>query len=393
MLSPHWCYAAAFSAALLAYTLGWSDLYPDLSASLFIFLLLTLLLHGILGWRLKPNARRPLNYSPAFSPVIITLALYILWIFEFVYAGGIPLAMILLRQPFDYRLFGVPSLHVALVTFSSFYTLVLFRELLHDRNKLLLALFAMNLAAGLLIYNRGMVIFELAGCVLLYFNNNIKFSWRTASLFAAGVIAAAWLFGAMGTIRVSAEAHRPYDNRLFMDTGGASYTFRQSGIPGEFFWDYVYLTSPIANLQENINKTTPPPAHVTTVLEFINNELLFDFISKRINRLFDIERPPEHLIVGPFNVSTVYSGSYSHLGWTGMICMALFVAFLPYGYQSMLRHTPRYADVGMATLGSLFLFMVFDNTLRFTGLGFQLVYPFVFPLLEQIHLRMKKRIP
>lgn len=88
------------------------------------------------------------------NAVNITLVIYALWVAEFVYAGGVPLIQILLTRSYDYKTFGIPTLHVFVVTFSSFYTIFLFQQYLGNRSVRVLLLFIINLSAALLIYNR-----------------------------------------------------------------------------------------------------------------------------------------------------------------------------------------------------------------------------------------------
>jgi hypothetical protein len=131
----------------------------------------------------------------------------------------------------------------------------------------------------------------------------------------------------------------------------------------------------------NVNTYSVKPITISRIAEYINNEWLFESISKRINKFAGVERENENTIKDPFNVSTVYSRSYSYLGWLGIIMMSLFVLIVPIAYLKMIRTSP-YQIVAVATLCSTYLFLTYDNTIRLMALGFQLVYPLVFPLIE-----------
>jgi hypothetical protein len=192
----------------------------------------------------------------------------------------------------------------------------------------------------------------------------------------AGVLILLFIFGLLGSLRGSNESrNKTYSNEGFLKTGRASASFRNSPLPAEFFWSYIYLTSPIANLQNNINYYKPAPPTLPKVLDWLNNEILFDFISKRINSLTGNEREPERNIPGPFNASSVYSRSFSYLGWTGLLLMATVIILIPVVFYRILPPTSPFFLTGLSILNTIFLFMVFDNTIRFTGLSFQLVYP------------------
>jgi hypothetical protein len=87
------------------------------------------------------------------------------------------------------------------------------------------------------------------------------------------------------------------------------------------------------------------------------------------------EPEPEINIQGPFNASSIYSRSFSYLGWPGLLLMALLIVVVPLVFYKTLPPTSPFFLTGLCILNTMFLFMVFENTIRFTGLSFQLVYP------------------
>ena len=321
MVNPHWCYVISFLGALVVYQFGWSKLYPTLTSVTLFFISVTIITHLFLGWIWK---KKELSYPSAtqhVSPGIITCFLYLLWTIEFIYEGGIPLVKIILQQPFNYRLFGVPSLHVFNVTFTSFYAVFLFHLYLTSKRKINLILFLVNLSAALLIYNRGMFIFILTASLFVFLTTVQIRLFRFSFMGVVLAIALLYIFGMLGNIRESAESKTNYNADIFMELGQPTERFSNSFVPKEFFWSYIYISSPIANLQTNIN--APRDNTSNYFWQLINNEMIFDFISKRINSRLGWERIKDHTIPGPFNVSTVYSKSFSYLGWWGLIFIAL----------------------------------------------------------------------
>jgi hypothetical protein len=282
---------------------------------------------------------------------------------------------ILLNQPYNYLLFGVPSLHVFAVTFSSFYTVYLFHLYRSEKNKVILFLFLVNLAAGILIYSRAMIIFNLSSCVAIYLIEIRRLSLRQIFIAMAGVFLIFYVFGVLGSLRVSRIAGKKYTNENFLSLGKATPSFRNSFIPSEYFWFYFYTSSPIANLQHNINTYPVKPTTVSTVLNWFNNEVVMDFASKRINTLTKAEREREHRIPGPFNATSIFSRSYSYLGWWGLLAMTVVLLIIP---VLLIKVVPVHSPFFLTTVGllcTIFLFAVYDNTIRFTGLSFQLAYP------------------
>lgn len=397
MISPFICYCVSFVFVVLFYSLGWSELYPKLSYSVMLFLLGTVVVHGVCHWLLMNNAsnwglareRRAMTVAHKLPVVAITIFIYILWIVEFIYEGGIPLVKILLHLPYNYRLFGVPSLHVFVVTFSSFFTIYLFHLWRSERSKLVLILYIINLSAALLIYSRAMLFFNITGSIIVYLMSLKRIPYNRILLIIVIVIPMLYVFGVLGSLRMSREAKEIYNNENFMNTGKATEAFRQSFVPKEYFWTYIYVSSPLANLQYNIDRNPDP---VFTGRSFFwggVNETLPDFITKRIHRLRDTGPPKEYRIAYSFNVSTIYSRSYSYSKWPGMMLMAVFIIILPWLFLKVIDRQSDFFVTGWAILCTMYFFMSYDNTIRFTGLSFQLVYPIAFGYWEK-YLRKKE---
>ncbi|HTH54906.1 MAG TPA: hypothetical protein VL728_02595 [Cyclobacteriaceae bacterium] len=388
MINPYVTYILGFAVSLLVYQFGWSEIYPPIRASLLLFLVVTFIAHFSLSriWNKKKWGVDQKIPSAKFNPTLVTCFIYALWAADFVYEGGIPLVKILFDLPYDYRQFGVPSLHVFTVTFASFYTVYLFYLFLKTKERIMMVLYFVNFFAAVLIYSRSMLFFNLVSCVFLYLLTLEKIPYRQILLVSPAVILLFYFFGVVGTKRVSFESRVSYNTTLFLDNGKATAQFRSSFIPKEFFWPYFYMSSPMANLQVNINTYQVKPITVSRILEYINNELLFESFSKRVNSFFGIAREKENVIKEPFNVSTVYSRGYSYLGWLGMTITALVVLFLPLLYLKLVRHNP-YQLIAVAILCTTYLFLSYDNTIRLMALGFQLVYPILFPMAEKVFVK------
>jgi hypothetical protein len=380
MINPYFCYAFAFTLGLVAYSFGFSDLYPALSLPVLVFLttnILLFILFGSIVWRKQKIFFVEIQNKRNNCPLLITIFIYSLWSIEFFYEGGVPLIKILSGEPYNYRIFGVPSLHVFVVTFSSFYTIFLFHLYIAQRRRTIFLLFFLNLIAAILIYNRGMLFFNLSAVLSLYLIYKGTITIKQQFVIAVSVVLIFFLFGVMGAIRTTREAKRNYSNDPFLHLGGASQSFKESIVPNEFFWSYVYISSPLANVQNNIDTYVVDEIGVTSFVEWFNNEVLPDFISKRINSITHIERKKVNTIPGPFNASSILCRSYSYLGWTGIVIMVVLISIIPVIFFKLLPTNSPFFLTGLAILNTMFLFMVFENTLTFTGLSFQMTYPII----------------
>jgi hypothetical protein len=386
MINPHFCYILGFLFSMAVYQLNWSDAYPRLEWSLVVFLTITLIAHLLSGlaWKRKlmdQSVRPAREGKPLASPVVVTSLLLLLWFVNFLHEGIVPLINVIFKIPFDYKIFGTPVLHVFVVTFTSFYCLYLLDNYLRSKNQRTLQLYALNFLPAILVFSRSMMLFILATSFFLYLLHLRSIQYRWLFLLFPLSLLLLYLFGVLGTIRVSFEAQTTYDERIFLDVGSASESFRNSKKPKEFFWPYIYISSPLANLQTNIKTYPVRPITTALVLEYMNNEWLVESLSKRFNHWAGIQRESERTIKEQFNVSTVYSRSYSYLGWWGMIATAAMLLVVPVLYLKLIPD-PHYQRMGIALMCTTYLFLCYDNTIRLMALGFQLIYPILFSLAE-----------
>ncbi|HCW08374.1 MAG TPA: hypothetical protein DGG95_13520, partial [Cytophagales bacterium] len=272
IINPHICYILGFLVSILVYQLGWSDVYPPLSISLLIFLGVTIASHFFSSYQWKKSvasASFKKSERAKINPWLITVVVYFLWTLDFFHEGGIPLIKILTHQPYDYKQFGVPSLHVFTVTFASFYCIYLLYFFLNTKQRHYFLLYIINMSASFLIYSRSMLFFNLASSFFLYLILLKQIPLRIIYIGTPVVLVLFYFFGMVGTKRVSEESGVLYDHNLFLDNGRATKEFRESKIPKEFFWSYFYISSPLANLQVNINTYKVKPITVTRILEYV----------------------------------------------------------------------------------------------------------------------------
>ena len=141
LINPYTIYFISFTFGLLLYAFHWSGYFPPLEPPLLTFLCISFCVCLSIAWFIYKKNRPFITIAPTPATkqiATITLINYILWMIEFIYAGGIPLLFILFGKSFNYRTFGVPTLHVFVVTFSSFYTSYLFHAFLASRKRIIL---------------------------------------------------------------------------------------------------------------------------------------------------------------------------------------------------------------------------------------------------------------
>lgn len=352
LINPFVGYAAGFSVALAVYSLGYSDLYPPLQPSLEWFLLVTCAICVILGY-----ATRRTSYPAAFDPesirmhVGIFVALAVTFSIELVANNGIPLLLIAGGADVSYLDFGIPVLNVAFQAFCYFYSVYWFDLYLLGRGRMFLAFSGSAFITSLLTFNRGAFIITLLALIGVYVQRR-GFRRRLLVGFAVLFAIILWGFGFLGDIRT----HGTTGESVILSVGDASDKFRNSNIPTELFWPYLYTSSPLANLQLNV---TDRVAQDSPWL-YAALELLPDFVSKRLVSDADMAASLPILITPQLTVCTMYGRAFALLGWLGVcISFAYFVA-ISYLCLRALKGS-KYLVAATGILTSIAFLGIFDN--------------------------------
>ena len=398
MINPYFIYILSFLAVIIAYQFKWSNLYPDLGLSLLLFLGSSMMIAYFFGKIFVKQKIVIFNKIHYKKPVeLITYGVLVGYALEFLYHRNFPLLALITKTQLSYTEFGIPTFHVFLVTFNSFFSLYLFQLLLSEtKNRIKTLLFyILTLIPSILILNRGMLLMILMSCAFIYlikYQSKITLKKITGLTILAVLVL--YFFGVVGNMRVNNSYQSNtslFDNSLFMHIGGASDEFRESVIPKEFFWAYIYISSPLANLQETINNFSfEKDVNFFDSFVFTITQTLPDFISKRIVPVYNIEVPDVIQITPELNVSTAFAQPFVILGWVGITFYTLFAFLFAFFYILLLKKmNSQYIIIGMALMNSIFVFTTFSNMFSFTGLSFQLVYPVIFSLFNGKKLNPK----
>lgn len=369
MFNPNYIYTFIFVVVVAMYQLGWSNLYPKLTTPLLVFLIATILINFAFGFfvnrfnklRFKIIETKEKNGNSW----IVILILLILW--------GID------------KFFGdIPTIHILLITFTSFYSIHVFSRYLREKTKnLFIGFIILFLTVSLLGTFRILIFFNLITFLLtyIYIRDPLK-SLKGKLVVMGSVISILYIFGYLGN-NLKGESYN--DGELILTIGEASDGFRESIVPNEFFWTYLYASSPLANLELNVEKKNSIEPTLRDTFLWVNSEFMPDFISGKVFALMNEKPISQMQINDAMNVSTVYLRSYRYASWLGLLVMALYIAIFPIIYLSLIKNT-KFFIPGLVSLITIYLFLVFDNLFAFSAISFQLVYP----LLSRIRIFRKK---
>lgn len=391
--SPHMVFIISWSLCILLYSLHYAGFMPALSYDLFIFLIGFIILFGMTSfflYKIKFTIKftKPVNINYGWLLIIDS----ILYLPNFAYSG-VP-ALSGLRP----ESFGIPGVMVFATSFNAFTCLCCYYMFLTTRKKRLLLYCAYCLGIFFLVISRGFVVMTLVTMFFLWLN--VKTPALTPfkiTVIIIGLIGALYAFGVAGNIRtrdalaaisatatdknavedddVPDDSNIEYSNEPIFEIGDPQGPFKDK-IPGEFFWSYLYLTSPMGNLQYNIDITHRPMTEDSFWLVVVN-ETTFDFIAKRYNAsIKGYERKTPELLISNLTVCTTLAGGYATAGWWGMFYVMLFYWLLPVVYILITAKNPL-AIIGISVLSTIYLFSTFDNMFILSGLSLQIFYPII----------------
>lgn len=382
LINPYYCYIFSFGTALFIYSWGWSEIYPALTTAVTVFLVSSFAISIYVGKKIEKKIfyESIPNASMNFYVVVIIMLSYIL---EFLYNGGIPILLILGGADVYYMDFGIPTFHVILHTFTGFYTIYVFHQYTSSKSKKTLLLFFVLLTPNVLIVNRGALIMTLTACMIIYLFSIKKVLINSVFSLIFGATVLFYGFGYLGNARSFNG-----DPTAFLKFTKATDSFTDGLIPKEYYWFYIYASSPFANFQ---NATITSKSHRYDIASFITWELLPDFVSKRIIPMeadLDGANRLDYSINPILTVGSIYFEPYIRLGWSGPIIVFLFYVTIMYIYIMSIPKKSKYFISGIAILSVMSIFNTFENMINFSGLSFQLIFPLILSRFDKYRFRL-----
>jgi hypothetical protein len=384
--NPIWVYSWIWILVMLVYNLRWSNYYNNLSLKLIYFFVITFFFSFLGGYILEISKKNKFKEIPVSNyNLTLLLFLWVGYILEFLYSGGIPLLLVLKGSFGNYKDFtGIPTFHVILASYTIFLGVYFFHQFISTKtNKKLLLFLILAVLPNLLVINRGAVIITLIACLIIYLMKQYIVKIAKIIKIVLGILVVLFLFGNLGNLRNELSA----DNKEYiLSLGGATDEFISGNVPFEYYWGYLYIASPLGNLDNLVNNYDPKfDIHNVPNLMF---EFTPDFISNRLRLMFNdgqIEDISNYLVVESLNAPTVYFRSYFLLGWLGMWSMFSFSMFSVFFYLFILPSSGKYYLTGLGILSSIIILNTFGN--MWISSGTVLIWPLIFSLFDKIKIK------
>lgn len=381
MLNFFYVYAGVWGSVLFLYVLGWSALNAALNPILLGFFLGTIVLSLALGgWFSKKYSFKEHAYPDAM-PWIFVLLIFISGLIGIAKLGFIPL-MEILHGSFNYddMLSSDANLPKTIGVVGSVFGIgYQFARLQMKRcfaDGLKLAFFGVILV---LYASRGPILIAGTTCmVLMLAQSKFKLSMKRKILVCIVVICALWLFGAYGNIRTGFD----WNDSSYIYLLGRFENRWPEWLPKEFCWAYVYLTSPLANLNYSMRFSSS-----ISIINFI-----YDFIPLAIaKRLPFYSAPNAVLQVSYFNVSSVWSDYYIHLGAIGLF-LGYLIQMLLMGLWYCVANRTNSINLMLAYCGECTIMSFFVNAYVYPTMGYPALILIAICIIQRVGFgRVRKR--
>ncbi|AUJ29492.1 hypothetical protein [Liquorilactobacillus hordei] len=416
-LGPYQLYSFSFLVVIVIYLFGWSNIYPKLTLAVLSFLILSIILSFLMGKFFNKHIyknRILFENEFKFKKKYIFYTMIILCgnLLNGIYSHGFPLF-----GGFSYNNYGMPLINAGLGVFSSYFSSYIFLVLLLDKKyrKISFILFVVSLGTFVLALSRGMIVITLLNCVWEYLGvkqyKKTKNKNYNKKFMLVSVVLGMYIFGLLGNYRLNNEVgltdNDIFNSNLILNVGDATQKFVTSFIPTPFYWTYLYASSPLANLQNIVDKrvennmsrkyeafiftqTIPTIFGKRLFAEFYQNE--FNSADKTSNIVSDYNQSNQYQISRNLNVGTTYYNAFYILGWSGVFFMNVFILGLPIAYFLIFnRFLGRYGIIAYSIFNSMYLLLIFDNFIVFTGLSLQLLFPVIQGVYSKIKFKNNKK--
>lgn len=372
------------------YLLQWSDYCSGLNMSLCLFLIYMIALLVLAGYVLEKktsSSKRLSDFDTGYETRRTTIILIVVLTLGMVLKGNVPLLNMSKGLTYTAVNVGIPfvgALASAYAMFHSFRLSFLFftsRKLTY-----LLECLAIFLCYFLMFQRQNMVVCAL-GFWFAFFNARMRASSFSVSRIAKLIVIAfvllaigLFVFGAIGNYRFGIW---DWNDSSMIEALGLMNDRWPKWLPGEYFWFYIYMVTPLGNLNSNISMGLHGNDFVGLAMQ-----LLPTSITSRIG----FEAPEVYLPEPSLTASTAFAQPYLAAGVIGMylyITIAVLCVYLIMRFAKGDGSTRYATSISM----SYYLFlMVFDNPSMYLMTSYLMIISVLFiikPLVLNAINRMR----
>ncbi|MBK7627813.1 MAG: hypothetical protein IPJ16_11605 [Bacteroidales bacterium] len=287
-----------------------------------------------------------------------------------------------LRYDPHYREFGAPVIDPIFNTLSIFFSVFYLQTFLNSKKKKYLLYIFSILILQILIFRRSTVVWILLSSLFMLIYHYRRISLISILFLLALIPFLSYSFGVYGNYRSNLS------KSFVIDDLGASESFKKSGMSHNQYISYLYVSSPLANLQTNINESKG----------FFNNRNLHSFIfycvipqsiTLRAQKKLNLTAPSPSLISSELLVGTFLMVGFITMGWGGMILMLLLALIAICLCLYVTKRWNVFQVTTLCILESTVCLLIFSNFLnRLDVILMVFIYPVFFHLIfEKARIR------
>lgn len=381
LTNPAVLFCAAIVIAAALYSLRWSYLLTPLGGETIAFLVSASIVI-LTSVRRTPfvAGRTTAARSPGRRATLLLTAYYGA---AYIANRGIPIIQIL-RGDHSYNIygFGIPWLHVAMLSLSGYIALKAFDHYLVTKERRALASFAWQ---GLLLgslASRSAVMFLVIGSIYIYVRRRRGDLRRTAALGIVGAFVVAG-FGAFGNVRLDFQVEQATGQAApqaaVVNLSRATPAFAATRFPPGVLWTYLYITSPLANLDSAIRQSGGNLCGLSCDIPgLLVHQGLPDTLGDRVGESFGIEKLDKSafLVAPDLTASTSFGAAVGYAGMAGAIGILLLLAGIA-NFSLARYRAGKLNEAGLAVLAVMLAFSLFENMWAYAPLSLQLMWALV----------------
>lgn len=358
--------------------LNWSSIFSSLDSETeniylsvsMIGIILSFVLNYKFSKQLKKNSKRLItSFSYSSNDKYLVLFLFLFLIIEVLYSGNIPILTANYSELLESS-FGIPVLHGLYLSFLSYISIVFFQKYLsckvsNKKNNYLFFILLLNVFF-ILLGRRGTIVFNVVCYFSLYsfyyigLGYNLKKFILSLSVF---IVLFFYGFNYIGNLRLGVNS-----SDYILNVGKATEEFKQSLVPDEFFYGYLYMSTPVQIFDINRTNTNRP------LYDFFLSNIMPDFIAKRLGFIDDIEL----VKVSGFNVGGLFLSPYVYQGTNGVILLLFYFLILNTLVYFSISNLRKRCLISLSVMMSISFLLPFDNLLNSSGYILQLFYALLF---------------
>lgn len=371
----YFTYFFVWTIVLLLYSLGWSEFCIPLDPKLLGFLLFSVIVSILLFLLSKSN--KNIYEMPPKKYKIVVFIILLLYIINFIYAGYIPFVGILLKKANYVEFPGIPMLYAMLVPFSLFYFFYLMYYFFMFRKVKYLKYAGLIFIFFLLIFSRNCLIVSAFGTLVIWLlvlkhKKKIHFTPKNIVFLFLGSIILMYLFGCLGNVR----SGYGWNDSSYIEKLGL-FTKYPNWLPKQFMWGYIYIVSPLANLNYNVVNNCTNHDVMRFIFTFVP-----EFIIKRVSPEQIVYSLQDTMLIRTyFNAQTTYVESFYCLGILGCyITFGVFV-FITNFFNYVMKKKKTTSIVSIACLTIFVALSFFYNVFFYMLSSMLVIYSFVYFLI------------